>query len=63
MTKEDPPWFGPTQKEFFDIMPSSMAKNASPTLKLSLFLSNFLGLIFVCDVPENPLLDERKTEL
>ena len=51
---------GPTRKKFFEIKPSRMAKNASPKLKLSLLLSNFLGLIFFCDVPENPLLDQRK---
>ena len=47
--------------KLFEIKPSRMAKNAS--LKLLLFLSNFLGLIFFCDVPENPLLDQWKAEL
>ena len=30
MTKEDPPWLGPTQKKLFQITPSRNAKNASP---------------------------------
>ena len=40
-----------------------MAKNVSPRLKLSLFLSNLLGLIFFCDVPEILLLINGKAEL
>ena len=51
---------GPTRKKFFEIKPSKMARNASPRLKLSLFLSNILGSIFFCDVSENSLLDQRK---
>ena len=31
MTKEDPPWLGPTQKKHFEITPSRKAKSISKT--------------------------------
>ena len=35
VTKEDPPWLGPTQKKIFEIKPSRMAENAPPRLKFN----------------------------